>query len=693
MRLLERVMIVNDDVLKWCKEYKGEPFHALLCDPPYALHFMNKPWDDDIAFRSETWAALAEHLYDGAFIMAFASARGFHRMAVAMEDAGLIMHPFIGYCYGSGFPKATRIKGNEAFEGHRYGLQALKPAVESIIIASKPLSNEPIYDIIIVTLILEVLLCLTCNVQDAEKSTNQLHGLLYQVVGNFVHGRVGGKGLLGDVRFVAKNSGVNRATMASFVHGNALTKEEIRDLLNAIQIGKAEVLSQWAIAISDEVQSMLLNIERYWNELLEESYQITNTPTTSMATNLITDLKICASLLYQNILVNTIQLNEQVGKMSFVQDVETLLASLVAKLRLHKNTTVIENVTEELANQELDQVESQKDGIKLEPILVFQKPYKGKPIECITRTGAGSLNIDGGRIGTDSHIVHGIEAGKFQPTGGEAIKDYYNVEGRWPANLILSHTSECKQIGVKKVQSNARIDKGNKQEVLMTQVPATKQGTSWGNPDSTETVPDWDCPDYCPVRRLGEQSGNNTGAFAPVHRGHNGKSTGIYGDYAQKGDDGKTFRGDTGTASRFFFNTDWELENTDPLFYCAKSSRSERDAGLESMSDKIGGAMQGTNDQTLLTGSGNIRNNVMKNNHPTVKPLKLTQYLATLLLPPKEYAPRRILIPFAGVMSEAIGAMLAGWEEIVAIEQEEEYCKIGQARLDYWETRQLTLRE
>ena len=35
-------------------------------------------------------------------------------------------------------------------------------------------------------------------------------------------------------------------------------------------------------------------------------------------------------------------------------------------------------------------------------------------------------------------------------------------------------------------------------------------------------------------------------------------------------------------------------------------------------------------------------------------------------------------------MSEAIGALLAGWEDIVAIEAEQEYCDIGQARVDWW---------
>jgi hypothetical protein len=29
--------IIQSDILKWCEEYDGEPFHALLCDPPYHL--------------------------------------------------------------------------------------------------------------------------------------------------------------------------------------------------------------------------------------------------------------------------------------------------------------------------------------------------------------------------------------------------------------------------------------------------------------------------------------------------------------------------------------------------------------------------------------------------------------------------------------------------------------------------------
>ena len=94
--------ILRGDVLSFCRHYRGPKFHALLCDPPYELGFMGKEWDKSgIVFDPDTWAALAEHLHPGAFGMAFASSRGWHRLACAIEDAGLRIHPSIfGWAFG-----------------------------------------------------------------------------------------------------------------------------------------------------------------------------------------------------------------------------------------------------------------------------------------------------------------------------------------------------------------------------------------------------------------------------------------------------------------------------------------------------------------------------------------------------------------------------------------------------------------
>jgi len=72
------------------------------------------------------------------------------------------------------------------------------------------------------------------------------------------------------------------------------------------------------------------------------------------------------------------------------------------------------------------------------------------------------------------------------------------------------------------------------------------------------------------------------------------------------------------------------------------------------------------------------------NSHPCVKPIKLTHYLATLLLPPASVAPRRLLVPFSGSGSEIIGAVEAGWDQIVGVEQDADYCRIAEKRLRAW---------
>ena len=128
--------------------------------------------------------------------------------------------------------------------------------------------------------------------------------------------------------------------------------------------------------------------------------------------------------------------------------------------------------------------------------------------------------------------------------------------------------------------------------------------------------------------------------------------------------------GDKGGPSRFF--------------YCAKASRSERENGLEGFDGEQRDLSRRPDQKAMNDGEGNPYNRgvvKVRNNHPTVKPIVLTKWLATLLLPPDSVKPRRLLVPFAGSGSEMIGALQAGWDEVIGIEQSEEYINIGKARL------------
>ena len=163
---------------------------------------------------------------------------------------------------------------------------------------------------------------------------------------------------------------------------------------------------------------------------------------------------------------------------------------------------------------------------------------------------------------------------------------------------------------------------------------------------------------------LDEQSGD-TGAFAPVKKAK--RPNNVYGEYNYFGDDGKTFRGDKGGASRFF--------------YCAKASKSERNYGCEELPLKEVSINQPHNSKDLEE----RYDMKFKNNHPTVKPIKLMRYLVKLVV----RKGGKVLDPFGGSGTTAIACIQEG-VDCTLIEKEEEYVKIANARIKpYLEQRKL----
>jgi DNA modification methylase len=98
------------NIKEWAANYTGPQFDGILCDPPYELGFMGKSWDSSgIAFDTEMWADLFRHIKPGGHLLAFSGSRTYHRMAVAIEDAGFEIRDMIEWVYGSGFPKSLNI--------------------------------------------------------------------------------------------------------------------------------------------------------------------------------------------------------------------------------------------------------------------------------------------------------------------------------------------------------------------------------------------------------------------------------------------------------------------------------------------------------------------------------------------------------------------------------------------------------
>lgn len=139
------------DCIEVMKTLPDNSVDSIVCDPPYHLTstkgskkgFMGKEWDGgDIAFRTEVWEQALRVLKPGGHLLAFGGSRTYHRLAVAIEDAGFEIRDQILWIYGSGFPKSLNIgKKVEGYEG--WGT-ALKPAHEPIVMARKPLSEKSV---------------------------------------------------------------------------------------------------------------------------------------------------------------------------------------------------------------------------------------------------------------------------------------------------------------------------------------------------------------------------------------------------------------------------------------------------------------------------------------------------------------------------------------------------------------------
>lgn len=128
-----------------------------------------------------------------------------------------------------------------------------------------------------------------------------------------------------------------------------------------------------------------------------------------------------------------------------------------------------------------------------------------------------------------------------------------------------------------------------------------------------------------------------------------------------------------------------ELEpNTGAGFkYCPKSSRAERNKGLEGMPEKVRNITEGHGMGEINTSkksNGGVRENKPTANvHPTVKPIALMRYLVKMVTPPGG----TVLDPFAGSGSTGCAAALEGFD-FIGIEQDPEYAEIARRRIAHW---------
>lgn len=303
-------------------------------------------------------------------------------------------------------------------------------------------------------------------------------------------------------------------------------------------------------------------------------------------------------------------------------------------------------------------------GTALKPAVEFwflcRKPIAAKSIaRQVLATGTGALNVDACRVA-------GMESTR-RDTGTKAIwGDTGRVfggsdSGRYPANLVLSHSPSCVLVGERKVKAAPPWNDNRG--------PSTFTGTETSpvhhsDADGTETVPLWVCVPGCAVRALDETSGEHPASGRPSVLGKSYWKTG-FGDYGSSPRTSDYM--DTGGTSRFF-----NVFPGDPFIYAAKASRGERENGLEHRGHrKVNDGRDTPIDNPFQRGES-----ARQNTHPTVKSIFLMRFLCRLVTPPGGI----ILDLFTGSGSTGVACSAEGFR-FVGIELEAEYAAIARDRI------------
>lgn len=124
--------IIHGDCQEELLKLQPNSIDSCVTDPPYGISFLSKGWDYQVPTKL-VWATIMGVLKPGAHILAFSSAKTYHRLTCEIEDAGFEVRDQLMWIYGEGFPKGPNFKNG-------WGT-TLKPAHEPIVLARKPLDG------------------------------------------------------------------------------------------------------------------------------------------------------------------------------------------------------------------------------------------------------------------------------------------------------------------------------------------------------------------------------------------------------------------------------------------------------------------------------------------------------------------------------------------------------------------------
>ena len=648
--------IRNGDCLEILKTLPDNSVDSVVTDPPAGINFMGLKFDSDLGGRDH-WIAWMESVMDECYRVLKPGAHGFvwslprtsHWTATAIENAGFEVREVISHVFSTGFPKshnisiaidklagkerkitgyqnytAPDIRGNSYDQSHvgereRLGVpitepvtedakkwdgwgSAIKPAVERWILGRKPYVSPAVdSEIFQLNLLVGDVLCRILPAKYVKRS----------------------------FMFNPKGCDVEKFDFA-------LWSVSVSDVLKSLE--KSDLTGMFN---SQEMGEMFLNTVWLWNNILEGFLENGNMYTTETELSLIIELKtlrfFLSGIIQGGIIPDEISLN---GNKSNASIVKELLNVGQVKLSYIQALTAIENVGKKVDTPSQLEENRQKVGnenvtvLLSEDCILARKPLEKKfsIAENVLKWGVGGINIDASRIHSGPS-VGGDRSGKtaLDHFEGGYVNHRNSIDrsmakGRFPANFILSHSPDCKQIGEKTVKGDSRLGgEGSRPSGFVDTGAGNGDGKPCGRLYGDEHVPVWECIEGCPVKELDKQSGNR--------------------------------------ASRFF--------------YCAKPSTAERNFGCEDLPTQT--VRTGCAGDMPIDDQGKDRDRFSKeakNIHPTVKSLSLMSYLIKMVTPPSG----TVLDMFLGSGSTGIAAIQNGFN-FIGIEKEPEYFEIAKARI------------
>ena len=136
----DHVTLWHGDCLDVLPTLPDASVDSVVTDPPYELGFMGKGWDaTGIAYNVTVWRECLRVLKPGGHLLAFGGSRTWHRLAVAIEDAGFELRDSIAWLYGSGFPKSLDVsKAIDKAAGAEREVIGLKASNRPNVVGQRP---------------------------------------------------------------------------------------------------------------------------------------------------------------------------------------------------------------------------------------------------------------------------------------------------------------------------------------------------------------------------------------------------------------------------------------------------------------------------------------------------------------------------------------------------------------------------